>query len=117
MIVSVLFVGVDLLLVALAIPLLRRRVRPNGLYGLRVPATFADDWVWYEANARFARDLLILGLLHLASTLALSLVPGISEAVSTPSGAWLLLVGVLFIAVIGWRRANHLLANRISASS
>lgn len=46
------FVGVGLLLVALGTPLVRRRIRPNWVYGVRVPATLADEWVWYEANAK-----------------------------------------------------------------
>jgi hypothetical protein len=35
------------LFVALGIPLMRRRVPPNGAYGLRVPATCADEQAWY----------------------------------------------------------------------
>ena len=41
-----------LVLMAVAVPLARRRVPPNAWYGLRVPATFADREVWYAANAR-----------------------------------------------------------------
>src|SRR5262245_19433458 len=55
--------GAGVLTIAIAIPLILRRVPPNGLYGLRVPATFADEWVWYEANARFGRSLVFLGTL------------------------------------------------------
>lgn len=45
----------DALFVLLAIPLLRRRVRPNPWYGYRTRATLSDEAVWYEANAYFAR--------------------------------------------------------------
>jgi hypothetical protein len=62
----VLFIAMGLLLAALAIPLIRRRVKPNRLHGLWVPATIADEWVWYEANARSGRDLLILALVQVA---------------------------------------------------
>ena len=62
----VLFVSVGLLLIMLAIPLIRRRVPPNDWYGVRIAATFADEWVWYEANARSGRDLLILGIVQMA---------------------------------------------------
>jgi hypothetical protein len=47
----VLFPVLGFLLVALGWPLATRRVRPNRWYGLRVPATFADTGVWYDANA------------------------------------------------------------------
>ena len=61
-----LLAGVGLLFVALAVPLILRRVPPNALYGLRVRATFADDDVWYEANVRSARGLLVIGILMAA---------------------------------------------------
>ena len=41
-----------LVFIALAIPLLRRKVGPNHLYGLRVKETLENEDVWYEANAR-----------------------------------------------------------------
>jgi len=63
--------GASLVMISIAIPLLLRRVPPNALYGLRVPATFADEWVWYEANARSGRDLLALGAVLMALTIAI----------------------------------------------
>ena len=57
---------VSVLEIGLAIPLIRRRVKPNSLYGLRTSDTFADEWVWYEANAASGRDLLKLALVQLA---------------------------------------------------
>ena len=50
--VNLLFAGLSVLLVLVSLPLLFRRIPPNAFYGLRVPATYADEWVWYEANAR-----------------------------------------------------------------
>ncbi|RMG79529.1 MAG: SdpI family protein, partial [Chloroflexi bacterium] len=55
-----------MLLIALAVPLIRRRIPPNHWYGLRVPATFADERVWYEANARAGKELLTLGVFVIA---------------------------------------------------
>lgn len=36
---------------ALGIPLILRRVPPNGIYGLRTPFTQSSPDVWYPANA------------------------------------------------------------------
>ena len=72
LILAPLFVAVGLLFIGLAIPLIRRRVKPNQMYGLRVPATFANEWVWYEANAASGRDLLYGGLCQLAAALFFS---------------------------------------------
>ena len=58
----ILFWIIGLLLIGLAIPLLKRKVGRNSLYGLRVAETLENEDVWYEANARSARDLVRLGL-------------------------------------------------------
>jgi uncharacterized membrane protein len=102
--------GVGLLFVAISIPLIRRRIPPNGLYGLRVPATFADEWVWYEANARSGRDFLWLGLLLTALAIGL---PGFGLGPTTYV-VWGLIavVGVIGGAVVGWFRANRLLQEK-----
>src|SRR6186997_1094904 len=103
-------IGSSLLIIALAIPLTRKRVPPNALYGLRVPATFADQSVWYEANARSGRDFLYLGLVLLVMALAIPIARlGIAAYL-----AWaiLTLVGVIGTAITGWLRANRLLKER-----
>jgi uncharacterized membrane protein len=102
----VLFTLVGLLFVALALPLMRRAIKPNALYGLRVPATFASEWVWYEANATTGRDFTVLGVLQVAVAL---FVRGVSEEIYVAANIGFMLVGVLTVAVIGWRRANRLL--------
>lgn len=61
--------------------MIRRRVTPNALYGLRVPAAFADEWVWYEANAQSRRDLRRLGVLVVVLAMLPPFVPGITDTV------------------------------------
>lgn len=102
---------IGLLLIGLSIPFLRRRVGPNSWYGLRVPATLADREVWYEANARSARDLLILGLLQLVFALGLPLAPLTPEAYAAINAA-LIAFGAVGAALLGWSRANRLLAEK-----
>jgi hypothetical protein len=42
---SLISLALGILLIAISVPLVRRRLPPNAGYGLRVPATFADEWV------------------------------------------------------------------------
>lgn len=108
-----LFLAVGLLFCALAIPLMLRRVPPNGLYGLRVPATFADERVWYEANARSGRDIFVLGLAQIALALALPfLVPDITDEAYDYANIVFLLLGTIWVTVLGIKRANRLLRER-----
>ena len=96
-----------LLIAGLALPMLLRRVRPNPLYGLRVPATLGDERVWYEANARSGRDLLILGIVTVAAAVLLPLT-GISETAYAITLTAILLVGAVGACIVGWRYANRL---------
>jgi hypothetical protein len=106
-----LFMFVGLVFVGLAVPLIRRRVRPNGLYGLRIPATFANESIWYEANAKSGRDFLWLGiaLIVLAVTLPVIGVRGDAYALGWCAAA---VIGSVGVAIVGWRRANRLLRDR-----
>jgi len=110
---AILTAGSSLLFVALAIPLMRRRVPPNSLYGLRVPATFADESVWYEANARSGRDLFLLGAALLVVAVLMP-AAGIDEAVYLLVWCSLAVAGCVIMAVVGWRRADRLLRERRS---
>ena len=68
-----------LIFVGLGIPLALRKVGPNGKYGLRVPATFADESVWYDANAAVGRDLIVAGVIQFVAWAALAGWPGLSR--------------------------------------
>ena len=88
-------------LLVLSIPLLLRWVPRNYVYGFRIAATLRSDAVWYEANARFARHTLALGLLMIALELTL---PRSMRNVTLGAVA---LVGLATIIVAVWRAANR----------
>ena len=112
MVPALLFPVLGLLLLVLGWPMAARRVRPNRWYGLRIPATFADATVWYDANAVAGRDMMILGAVLLVVALALPHLPGFPESAYGGVCAGLLGVGSLVLAVRGWRLANRLLRAR-----
>jgi uncharacterized membrane protein len=103
---------VGLLLALLGWPLATRRIGPNPWYGLRVPATFADREVWYEANAIAGRDLLVLGIVVMLVSLLLPRLFSLPEPIYGGVCAALLGVGALMMTVRGWRAANRLLRER-----
>ena len=109
---TILFTLVGLLFIAISLPHMRRAIKPNPLYGLRIPATFANDWVWYEANAASGRDFTILGVLQVAVAL---FVRGVPETVYVAANVVFLLAGTIAVAIIGWRRANRLLESAAAA--
>jgi hypothetical protein len=109
---ELLFPLLGLLLIGLGWPLAARRVRPNRWYGLRVSATFADETVWYEANAVAGRDMVRLGTVVTALALVLPHVTELpSDIYASVCGA-ALGIGSLVLATRGWRLANRMLRER-----
>jgi uncharacterized membrane protein len=107
-----LFPALGLLLLVLGWPLATRRVRPNRWYGLRVPATFADPQVWYDANAIAGRDMMVLGGVAAIIALVLPHVARLHETIYVGTCAALLGVGSLILSVRRWRLANRMLRDR-----
>jgi len=99
LILLVTFEATAALFVALGIPLSRRRVRPNWLFGYRTPATLRDPELWYAVNARAGADLIgvgiVLGVLAAVTSAACN-----SVMFALLCTAWLL-GGTLFTVVHG----------------
>lgn len=106
------FVFVAAIFIGLAIPLLRRAVPPNYLYGVRTRAALSDPAVWYETNVQGGRDLVTVAILLLVTAGGLLLVPGLSVDAYIFSCTGMLVLGTLWLAVHGWRTGERLLADR-----
>jgi hypothetical protein len=74
----VMYVAMGLLLSALAIPLIMRKIGPNPIYGFRVKQTLEDPKIWYEVNAVAGKGLFVDGLIVVIASVILAAVPGIS---------------------------------------
>lgn len=95
------YVCSGLLLAALSLPLMRRKIKPNGLYGFRNKATMENPEVWYKVNHYSGQRLFIAGI-GIALTAVLCYVwPGLSMTVDgyafavTGVGGGLLLWAIL----------------------
>lgn len=99
--------GSGLLIAALGFPLWKRKVAPNHLYGLRVPATMNDPDVWYEANARSGFYMIAAG-----ATIALVAFVVYAFGVPAATATWInisvLLVAVTVMCVGSVRLASRL---------
>jgi uncharacterized membrane protein len=109
------FVALGLLFAIVGLPLALGWVPRNRLYGLRIPATLADDRVWYPANARSGVDFVVLGLLLAALGAALIVARAPLETQSLIGGVPTL-VGLIAITVRGFLHARRL-KRELSASA
>jgi hypothetical protein len=105
--------GAGVLIIALAIPLMLRRVKPNWAYGVRFPSTLADESVWYDINARGGRHLAAIAVVYLA-LLTVGLVSGQGWSVEVRILAPIigLVVALMADAIVLAVAASRLLARR-----
>lgn len=89
------------LLIVLSLPLLFRWVPRNRIYGFRVAATLRSDSVWYDANARVARQMILLGLLMVALEFILP------RSAFGPVLSSIGIIGFAAIIITAWRAANR----------
>jgi hypothetical protein len=77
MLLMLMYIGAGVLLLLLSIPLIRRKIPPNGLYGFRVPKTMNNPELWYLVNAYSARRMLWTAIAFVAAAVILYFIPGI----------------------------------------
>jgi len=102
-----LFWFVGLLLIAVSIPLLRRKVKPNSMYGLRVPETLENESVLYEANARSARDMVLVGAANIVIPTALFWSPWLTSDEAAIACSGVLVASVLWCCLRSIRLAKQ----------
>ena len=88
-----LYISSGLLLAALSIPLIRRKIKPNGLFGFRVSATMENPELWYKVNEFAGRRLLVVGIAIALGALLLYVWPGLNLTVDSYA---LSVMGVVF---------------------
>jgi uncharacterized membrane protein len=91
-----------------SLPLIRRWVKPNYLYGFRTPKTMSSEPIWYAANAYAGRMLLGLSIVYIAASILLYFVFRTNFVVYNVACAAVLLVGLSIVVVLSFRYARRL---------
>lgn len=92
---ALLFALLGALYIAISLPLIRGRVKPNHWYGFRTPRTLSDPEVWYAANRVAGRDLALAGASMVAFALGTLVVsPWVSPPVVTAANLAVMLAAL-----------------------
>jgi uncharacterized membrane protein len=96
------YVGMGLVMLILAVPLIQKRIPPNHIYGFRVKRTLENPDIWYPVNVYAGKTLLAYGIVIVISALVfypLSLTEDEYANVMTVVilGALVLMVGADFL--------------------
>ena len=73
--INVLLVGA--LLIVLALPLFFKKIRPNGIYGIRIPKAFESEESWYRINKIVGGKVVAGGVVLVVAAIALLFSPEI----------------------------------------
>jgi len=96
--------GVGLLVLALCVPLLRGRIKPNRWYGFRFPQALLSDENWYAINRFGARCFIGWAAVFIFAGVALLAFPFQNAAAIAP---FMMLMSVTFVPplTMTWRYA------------
>ena len=101
-----LFVGI--IFMAISIPLIKRKVKINNWYGIRLPETMKNEKLWYEVNEKSGKHLFVFGLAICLLTLVLYFSKFFSYNVSFLIMTFLILVGTITFAILAFSVTNRL---------
>ncbi|MEN8193816.1 MAG: SdpI family protein [Bacteroidota bacterium] len=93
---------VGLLFIFISLPLIKRKIKINHWYGIRLPQTMKDERIWYEVNARSGKHLLILGIIICLLSILFYLGDFFTLIVTTVLFTIIVLVGVIIIAIMAF---------------
>ena len=74
-VLGIFHVSIGLLVIGLAVPLLRGRVRMNAWYGVRLPQAFRSEANWYALNRYGAIQLIFFGAALIVLGVVAALIP------------------------------------------
>jgi uncharacterized membrane protein len=57
--------------IILGIPLLFEKIKPNWVYGFRLPNILSNEEIWYKSNKYVGRDFIVAGMIVIIGSLIL----------------------------------------------
>jgi hypothetical protein len=75
------YIVLGLLQIAISLPLIGEKVKPNSWYGFRIRATLENPRIWYAINKHFGQRLFVTAAGFIVGAVGLYFVPGISTDV------------------------------------
>ena len=100
------FIGV--LFIAISIPLIKRKVKINNWYGVRLPQTMKNEEIWYEVNEKSGKNLFAFGTIIIFFSILFYIGNFFSSIVSFVIMTVLIYIGIIVIVIKASSFANKL---------
>lgn len=99
---------------ALAIPLIRKKIKANNWYGIRIPQTMDDDEVWYEVNASMGKYIFSWGIFISVLTLYFFLNPTDPEYLMVYILLVILISGAVLLVILSYKVSNKITLRKLA---
>jgi len=101
------FIVFGLILAGISIPMILRRIPPNGLYGFRVKKTMENPEIWYKVNEHFGKRLFAASLIQVLVCVGLYFVPGLTQDTYSYAAlaVWVVTFGFAMLASVRYLRS------------
>ncbi len=102
------FIGTGLIFISISIPLIRRKIKINHWYGIRLPKTMKDEKTWYEVNEICAKHLFVFGIIITIFTPIILISELFSNNISILINIFLIIVGTVLIVILTFRTTDRI---------
>lgn len=88
-----------IIVIAASLPLIRRKIKMNSSYGIKIPAAYESEQRWFDINAYGGRLFLYWGVMIVVVGLAGLIIPLHQWIVYSWSSAVIILGGLLVVVI------------------
>jgi len=72
-------IGVALIIILISIPLIKRKIKMNHFYGIRIEKSFVSEDNWYEINAYAGKQLVIFSIPMILAGIVCLFIPSVTQ--------------------------------------
>ena len=106
--IFLIYLLMGIIFIAVSIPLIKRKVKINNWYGVRLPQTMKNEEIWYEVNEKSGKHLFAFGIIIIFFSILFYIGNFFSSIVSFVIMTVLIYIGIIVIVVKASSFANKL---------
>ena len=106
--ILLIYIFMGVLFIAISIPLIKRKVKINNWYGVRLPQTMKNEEIWYEVNEKSGKHLFAFSTIIIFFSILFYIGNFFSSIVSFIIMTVLIYIGIIVIVIKASSFANKL---------
>lgn len=104
----IIFFLTGILFAALALPLIKQKIKMNSWYGIRIPQTMENEKVWFKVNKVMGKYIFSWGILISVLSLYFIITPTSPSYLMVYILLAVTIIGAILLVVISFKVANRI---------